>query len=358
MRVLGVNTGTSVDGVDIALIEWDRENFKKFKILAEYSFEFKAELKKRINLLINKQESSLEELSDLNFDFSFFIVDLVKKFLSDNPSLNIDLIGLHGQTVFHGNKSTFQLGEGCVVSKNLSIPVISDFRKADIALGGCGAPLMSFLDDKLLRSETENIATLNIGGISNVTIMEKNKATIAYDTGPGNILVDLLCQKLFQKNFDEDGKIASRGRIDKTYIETLYKKTDFFSLKPPKSTGREFFNKKFAEKLLDLGNKENIIASTTFLTIYSISQELKKFSINKLYVSGGGTQNKFLMKLLKESNPQVSFANLEDLGLNSRYKEAVLFSLLAFCNYSKIPNNIPSSTGALKATILGKLSYA
>jgi anhydro-N-acetylmuramic acid kinase len=358
MKVLGINTGTSVDGVDFALVQWDKTNLKNFKILAEKSFDFTADLRKRINSIINKQESSLEEISNLNFDYSYFILDLLKKISEENPALEFDLIGIHGQTIYHDQRSTLQIGEASVLSKNLQIPVISDFRKADLAIGGCGAPLMSFLDDKLLRSKTENIATLNIGGISNITIMEKDSETLAYDTGPGNILIDLLSQKLFQRDFDEGGKIASRGRVDKNFIENLYRRIPYFSMHPPKSTGRELFNYKFAEKLLDLGNKENIIASTTYLTAYSISQELKKFSIKKLYCSGGGTQNKFLMGLIKEANPKVLFANLEDSGLNSTYKEAVLFSLLAFTTFSGIPNNIPSSTGANKATILGKLSYA
>lgn len=357
MLVLGINTGTSVDAVDLALVEWrDPSNLQDFEIKVEDSFNFEPELRKEFEKIINKQNANLDEVSDLNFAFSKFLAELVTEFQIKH-SVHIDLIGVHGQTIFHGQKSTWQLCDGSIIANNSGIDTVSNFRSADMALGGCGAPLISFLDEKLVRKPGENIATLNIGGIANITIIEEGKATIAYDTGPGNTLIDNLCQKLFNKSFDKDGKIAFNGRINEKFIDSIIETTEYFKAPPPKSTGRELFNHKYADKFLDLGNTQNILASVSYLTVKTISQELRKFNIDKVYISGGGIKNKFLMENLFQDNPQLEFINHDETGIKSQYKEAILFSLLAFTSYNKIPNNVPSSTGAKKEVILGKMSY-
>lgn len=361
MLVLGINTGTSVDGVDLALVRWDLNNLKSFQIVKESSYKFDPNVKHDIDVIIALQKSTLEDISNLNFKYSQFIAALVKDFAdelrSEGSNEAIDLIGMHGQTIFHGVKSTLQLGNASVVATITGIPVVADFRSADMAVGGCGAPLTSYIDDQLIRSETESIATLNIGGIANVSIMELGKPTIAFDTGPGNTLIDSLTQKLFQKPYDRDGAIAYQGRVNEDFIEAMYFKTEYFRLPPPKSTGRELFDDKYADKFLDLGNKENIIATVSHFTVTTITRELKKYSsIAKVFVSGGGVNNKFIMEHLRLANPKLSFIDHANFGINSQYKEAMLFSLLAFTSYNGVPNNVPSSTGAKKQVVLGTLA--
>ena len=376
MKVLGVNTGTSVDAVDICLVEWNLVDLCRFKLIEAQSYPFDAEIKLGIEKLINAQHASLDEISDLNFAYSRFVAELINQFKDNlanksSPAIklnndlleeeaDIDLIGMHGQTIYHGENSTWQLGDGSLIANLTGIHTISDFRPADMAHGGAGAPLISYFDEKLIRAPhgDENIATLNIGGIANITVMLQDRPTIAYDTGPGNTLIDTLMQKLFQQPYDRDGLIAQTGKANEAFIDGLISRTDYFSKQPPKTTGRELFNEKFAERLLDLGNKENIISSASFLTAKSISNELQKYKLSKVYVSGGGRNNKYIMEALGASNPSIQFLSHDELNINDQYKEAMLFSLLAFTSFNRIPNNVPGSTGAAKATILGKLSYA
>lgn len=364
MLVLGINTGTSVDGVDMSLVEWQLPpqnstefRLNKFKIIKELSFQFDPKVKHDIEVLIGKQRGTLEEISNLNFLYSQFIAALVSEFKSEltREGLNqtIDLIGIHGQTIFHGEKSTWQLGNISVIAELTGVSTIGDFRSSDIAAGGCGAPLTSFLDNHVIRSEIESRATLNIGGIANISIMQPQKPTLAYDTGPGNTLIDVLVKKLFRKDFDEDGEIAFMGKVDENFIHKMIARTEYFSKDPPKSTGRELFDERYADKFLDLGNKENIISTATYFTAYTISMELQKYEVAKVYISGGGAKNKFIMEHLVKLNPCTQFLGHDEFGIDYQFKESLLFSLLAFTCYNKIPNNIPSSTGARRPVVLG-----
>jgi anhydro-N-acetylmuramic acid kinase len=326
MLVLGVNTGTSVDGVDFSLVDWDLNDLKNYSIVKEQSYQFDPQVKHDVEILIGKQRGILEDISNLNFLYSQFIAALVREFQKDLTG-KIELIGIHGQTIFHGAKSTFQLGNPSIVAELTGISTVADFRSADIAAGGCGAPLTSYLDHVLIRSETESRGTLNLGGIANISVMQVGKDIIAYDTGPANTLIDLLISK-----------------------------TAYFAQAAPKSTGRELFDEKYADKFLDLGNKDNILATVTYFTAKTISNELQKYNLKKVYISGGGMRNKSIMDNLKKLNPVLEFLSHREFNINCQYKEAILFSLLAFTCYHKIPNNLPSSTGARRATILGVLA--
>jgi anhydro-N-acetylmuramic acid kinase len=354
--VLGVNTGTSVDGVDLALVDWDINDLSKFEIIKESSYEFDPSVKKDIEVLIGLQRGTLEEISNLNYKFSQFVASLIIDFKNETDE-KIDLLGIHGQTIFHGPLSSFQLINASVVAKLTGITCVADFRSADIAVGGCGAPLTSFLDDKVIRINSETRATLNLGGIANISVLEPNKPTFAYDTGPANTLIDVLMKKLFKQDFDKDGRVAFEGKVDDRFVDNLIRRTDYFQLTPPKATGRELFDEKFADKFLDLGNKENIIATASYFTVKTIDNELKKYPIKTIFTSGGGTSNKFIMTKLKEANPSIHFSDHSSFGIKSQYKEAILFSLLAYTSINKIPNNIPSSTGAKKAVVLGVIAH-
>jgi len=353
--VLGVNTGTSVDGVDFALVDWDINDIKNFRIVKEVSYEFDPGVKHDVEVLIGKQRGSLEEISNLNYKFSQFLASLIVD-LQKDISERIELLGVHGQTIFHGPLSTFQLVKPSVIAKLTGIPCVADFRSGDLAAGGCGAPLTSFLDDQIIKDNSETRATLNLGGIANISVLETGKDTLAYDTGPANTLIDVLVKKLFQKDFDDKGEIAFSGKVDERFIDTLIKRTEYLHQEAPKSTGRELFDEKFADKFLDLGNKENIVATTSYFTVKTIHDELKKYPIKTLYVSGGGINNEFIMQHLKTLNPEIYFTDHSQFGIKSQYKEAILFSLLAYTCLHKIPNNIPSSTGAKRATVLGVIA--
>jgi len=360
MRTLGINTGTSVDSVDFCFVLWDSKDIKKYKVLKQKTYDFDPEIRKDILKLVNQQKGTLEEISDLNFRFSRFLAALVNDFqqeLLEAEEGNIDLIGIHGQTIFHGAKSTWQIGEASLIANLTGVTTVSDFRPADMAVGGQGAPLISYLDDSLLRDPEQSIATLNIGGIANLTILEKNKPTVAFDTGPGNVLIDILMNKLYQKSFDKDGEIAFEGNVDLDFVKKYIRENEYFSRAIPKTTGRELFGEKYAEKFFDLGKKENIIATASYYTVKTISEALQKFEIEKVYVSGGGVKNKFIMNNLRQLNPTIKFLSHEDLNINDQYKEAQLFSLLAYTSFNRKINNVPSSTGAKTATILGKISY-
>ena len=371
MRTLGVNTGTSVDSVDLCFVLWDLIDIKKYTVLKQKTYDFDPEIRKDILRIINQEKGTLEEISNLNFRFSRFLASLINKFRDElleetihslpsevrNEKDIIELIGIHGQTIFHGPESTWQIGDGSVIANLTGVMTVSDFRPADMAVGGQGAPLISYLDDALVRDKDHSVGTLNIGGIANLTVMEKDKAAIAFDTGPGNVLVDILMNKLFQRSFDKDGEIAFEGDVDMDFINKYIRENEYFSQKAPKTTGRELFGEKYAEKFFDLGKKENIIATASFYTVKTISDELQKLKIEKLYVSGGGVNNKFIMSNLKKLNPSIDFQSHKDLNIDDRYKEAQLFSLLAYTSFNRKINNIPSSTGAKAATILGKISY-
>lgn len=361
MLVLGINTGTSVDGVDMALVKWNNVcSLRDFKIIQSISYQFDPMVKHDIEIMIGLQKATLEDLSNLNYKYSQFIAALVDEFQKDlqrdDKDLKIDLLGVHGQTIFHGSKSTLQLGNASVIATLTGIPTVNDFRSADMAVGGCGAPLTSFFDDQIIRVPGETRGTLNIGGIANISVMQPERRTIAYDTGPGNTLIDHLMQKLFQKPFDDNGKMASKGKVNYDFIESQIKRTEYFSMPSPKATGRELFDEKYADKFLDLGNKENIIATATYFTAKTISMELAKFPLKKVFVSGGGTKNNFLMQNLRQLNPETEFVTHDNFGVKSQYKEAILFSMLAYTNYLGMFNNIPSATGAKKPVVLGVLA--
>ncbi len=345
----------------MTLVKWnDAENLKDFQIVQSISYQFDPSVKREIEILIGLQKASLEDLSNLNFKYSQFLAALVEEFQKDlqrdDANLKIELLGVHGQTVFHGSKSTLQLGNASVIANLTGIPVVNDFRSGDMAVGGCGAPLTSFFDDQIVRIKDETSATLNIGGIANISVMQPGKATLAYDTGPGNTLIDALMKKLFQKPLDENGAVAAIGKINHKFIDKLIKRTEYFNQGFPKATGRELFDEKYADKFLDLGNKENIISSVTYFTAKTISRELAKFPIKKIFISGGGTKNNFLMQNLRKLNPETEFVSHESYGIKSQYKEAILFSMLAFTNYLGIYNNIPSATGAKRSVLLGVLA--
>jgi anhydro-N-acetylmuramic acid kinase len=378
--VIGLMSGTSVDGIDSALVEITGNGINtKFKELFFSTYPYPKGLKELILKNSLKETSNVEDICRLNFLIGKLFAKAAIKLCKDyGISINqIDLIGSHGQTIHHlpeekklfGEKikSTLQIGDPSVISKLTGVVTVGDFRTGDMALGGQGAPLVPYFDFLTFRSKKVNRALLNIGGIANITLLKK-KATIddviAFDTGPGNILIDLLAKKYFNKKFDKDGKIASSGKLNESLLQKIMELDEYINKKPPKSTGRERYNEEFLNNALrkfqNLSPRD-IITTFTEYTAYAVFHNYQKFlkkicEISELLVSGGGSNNLFIMKSLqKYFGEKVKVVKVETDKMSVDSKEAVCFAIFANETISGNPINIPSVTGASSKTILGKI---
>jgi anhydro-N-acetylmuramic acid kinase len=355
MRVAGLISGTSLDGIDVAITELDEQGIK---LLTHDTVAYAPAVRDAI-LAVSNANTHTADIAKLNF----LVGELFAQALIDVsggagiPLESIELIGSHGQTIFHagdaveyfGHKvaSTLQIGEGAVIACRTGIPTIADFRTADMAAGGKGAPLAPFLDYKLFRSDTTGRAALNIGGIANITVIPAGATpdqVIAFDTGPGNMVMDQLAPP-----FDADGAQARAGRVNESLLAELLR-DPYYSAAPPKTAGREQYGVSFLENEIDLTTAAELTART-------IAMGIGRFSgIEEVIVSGGGAHNSYLMERLRAALPYKRVAASAEYGVDMDAKEAVLFAALAFESYHHRPGNIPSATGAREAVVLGKLS--
>ena len=285
-------------------------------------------------------------------------------------------MGCHGQTIYHHPQvevmdginvsSTFQIGEGSVIAKKTGIVTINDFRVGDMALGGLGAPLVPYPEFLLYRSHEKNIALQNIGGIGNVTILPAGCSLLdvyAFDTGPGNMVMDGVIHYLTDgaQSYDVNGEIAGKGHVDEAFLSSLLE-DPYFKLVPPKTTGREYFGKAYIEAYIEAGrlrglSDEDLVCNATALTAKSISLSYKWFvthPIDQVIIGGGGSYNETLIKMLN-SELIAKVITHEEYGLNSDAKEAIAIAILANETIHGHPSNVPSVTGALQPTILGKI---
>lgn len=376
-NIIGIMTGTSVDSIDIVLAKFLGSRSKNFlfSLVCHDNYAIPENIKNLIELAISN-EARTREIAKLNFELSYLFAKIVKDFLLKNkyPIEKIDAIGVHGQTVWHEPHPTdstkvgftLQLLSIGAMAEILKIPVVGDFRSKDIALGGEGAPLVPIFDYEFLASREEDVIALNIGGIANITYLPKNaKLTqiLAFDTGPGNVLIDGAMRLLFNKNFDEGGKIASKGRLNNQLFKKL-KAIPYVRQKPPKSTGRELFNAKLLNEIFGLATKkectkEDIITTLTHYTAWSIAENIKKFanSVSKVIVSGGGAKNTFLIELLKSYLPDSNVILSNEIGIPIEAKEALAFAFLAYLRMGGLPSNIPNVTGAKSRTSLGIVAW-
>ncbi len=378
--VIGLMSGTSLDGVDAVLLEIKNSGTEtKLTQLGFISFPFPKGLKQKALENSSVNRGNVTDICKLNFLIPLIYVDAIKLLCKKTkiPLSKIDLIGSHGQTIHHlpskenyfGYKfgSTLQIADPMVIAKLTGIVTIGDFRTGDVALGGEGAPLVPYFDYLLFHSNKKNRALLNIGGISNITVLNKKfgaSKVLAFDTGPGNMMIDILAKKFFNKEYDENGFIASSGKVDEKLFSALKKKDNFIEKKIPKSTGREYYGKEFLSPLFNKFknvSRKDWLKSITEFTAYSVYRNYEKFvkdetEIEELFVSGGGSHNKFLMKSLqKYFGKNVEVKNMENLGISPDAKEAICFAVLANETLSGNPSNIPRVTGASRATILGKI---
>jgi anhydro-N-acetylmuramic acid kinase len=379
-NVIGLMSGTSIDGVDAVLTKIIGNGVDtKIKQLGFITYPFPKEMKKLILRNAELNGGNVTDICKLNFLIARVYVDAIKKLCQENklPLRKIDLIGSHGQTIRHlprkenlfgyDTNSTLQIGDPSVIAKLTGILTIGDFRVGDVALGGEGAPLVPYFDYIIFHSNKKNRALLNIGGISNITVLDKKwkvDDVIAFDTGPGNMLIDYLTKKFFDKDYDKDGRIAGRGKFNSELFNYLKQNDSFIERKPPKSTGREYYGKEFFSSLIKKFKKippEDIITTVTRFTAYGIYRNYEKFIkiktvLDELFISGGGAKNLQLVEDLKNYfEKSVKVKNIESLGMSSDAKEAICFAVLANETISGNETNIPRVTGASRKTILGKI---
>lgn len=386
LLVIGLMSGTSLDGVDAALVRispssqlgYDINDKLRVKTetLSTIVYPYDTALRSQLNTIIEEQNISIPELCQLNFKLGELYAEAaIEVSRSFGISISqVDLIGSHGQTIYHIPRndaenhnliqSTLQIGEASIIAQRTGITTISDFRPRDIAAGGEGAPLISFSDVNLLSSNRETRLVQNIGGLGNVTVLPHNAPPYAFDTGPGNTLIDHISRDYYDKDFDEDGAIAATGTIYEDWVDNVINDEPYFSLLPPKSTGRELFNQKYIFNILNkfpLEKPEDIMANFTALTAKTIAKAYKDFVLHChlpacIILGGGGARNIFMVELLDSYlDRMIPIKSHEDFGIPDKFKEAIGFALLAYASYLAIPNNVPSCTGASENVILGKI---
>jgi anhydro-N-acetylmuramic acid kinase len=385
MLVLGMMSGTSADGIDVALarVSGAPPNLNA-KLLGHTSVKFPPALRKEILRVGEQYPITAGALSQLNFRLGELFADAAlaacRKFRI--PQNKIALIGSHGQTIFHQGKpvsflgrptaSTLQIGEASIIAARTGITTIGDFRPSDIALGGQGAPLVPYADYLLYRHPKLGRVSLNLGGIANITVLPpaaKSEQVFAFDTGPANMLIDGLVSYFTRgrQRFDKNARLASQGRSIPALLDELLS-DPYLKLAPPKSTGREYFGHAYLKKLLTLGrrhhaNPNDLIRAATIFTALSVVDALNRFvvpktKIHQLIVSGGGAHNPLILAQLSAALPGVEVLSSSRLGVPEDAKEAFAFALLAYETFHQRPANVPSATGARGPAILGKISYA
>jgi anhydro-N-acetylmuramic acid kinase len=370
MNVLGMMSGTSLDGIDAVLVRLEYTDGLQWEVLARESISYIDTLRERLYLAIKPESSNVVLLTQLHTEVGQAYAALARTIQQKEK---IDLIALSGQTVYHiprlgdsqqwHTKSTLQLGEASFVVEACNVPVLSDFRQADMAAGGQGAPLVPFGDLQLYQQPGVARAIHNLGGISNLTYLPadgNSNHVFAFDTGPANCLIDEAVQRYFQQPFDKDGQIATTGRVDREVLESLMRHP-YLELPPPKTTGREVFTLHEIEESYELSSLRghDLVATLTAFTAHSVAKAYKDFVIpkglNEILVAGGGALNPVLMQHLRELLP-LNVKTFEEVGWHSKDREALAFAVMGYFGFHGLPNIVPAATGAKRAVCAGKLS--
>ncbi len=353
---IGIMSGTSLDGVDVALCE---VNDHKCHLLATHFMAFEDSLKNQILKLI-AEETTLKEVGEVDHRLALFFAKAVNELLEKNAidPVEVEAIGLHGQTLWHeplgAHPFSMQLGNASVVAVETGIAVVSDFRSKDVAMGGQGAPLAPAFH-AFLFSHLEGVGVVNIGGMANISLFEPK--LLGYDTGCGNVLMDVWVKEHLGVAYDKDGEWAKSGKVHKKLLHNMLN-DPYFLLNFPKSTGREYFNKKFLRKYLEpLGKicSKDVQATLLALTVKSIANEIKKFKVKELLVCGGGARNIFLMEQLQETLHGVEVNSTQKYKVDADNMEAMIFAWLAYKRVHHERVDLKSVTGARDNTILGAI---
>ena len=377
MLAVGLMSGTSLDGVDTVLCEISgQDESTKVKQLYFKTYDIPESLRTKIRKCCSRELIPVDLICSLNFELGYLFADAVKSLCKDaNVKLeDLSFIASHGQTIFHIPKayddyvpSTLQIGEAAIIANECKTKVISNFRVMDMAVGGEGAPLVPYSETLLYSEENQAVALQNIGGIGNVTVLPKKgdtKKVIAFDTGPGNMMIDEAVRTFYGKKYDTDGYYARQGNLIPSLAAEL-KEHPYFNLEIPKTTGREMFGEHFTKSILEKYHScepNDLIHTFTWFTAYSIAYHYKKYLISeyglkKCIIGGGGAYNSYLLELIRNEIPEVTAMTQEEHGFSSEAKEALAFVILGNQTYHRSPSNVPSATGAKKSVILGQITY-
>ena len=390
MVVAGVMSGTSADGVDVAVCRigsgTGRGDSPHLKLIGHLETRYPKAVRAAVLRVMEGEPLPAAEMSRLNWRLGAIYADCVER-AAAKLEVRVELVGCHGQTVHHEAaarlylgkrvRSTWQMGEAAVVAERMRCPVVSDFRPADLAAGGQGAPLVPMLDRCMFRSAKVSRVLQNLGGIGNLTALPAEcgvDGPLAFDTGPGNMVIDRCTELLFGRPLDKNGAVARRGRVLNDVVARLMREK-YFSALPPKSCGREEFGAAFATRLIAMcreagGADADCVATATALTAKSVLDAYRRFvrvylvtaaplAKVEFCVAGGGAKNRMLMAMLREGFAElgVRVRLTEELGVPAQAKEGVAFALLAWLTWNGRPGNVPSATGAHHPAILGKVSY-
>jgi anhydro-N-acetylmuramic acid kinase len=370
----GIMSGTSLDGIDAVVVELNGGPIRTLGfVTAPYPQEVRAAL-----LGVSNCETHTREIARLNFLLPELYAAAFQQACRKAKVVagDVAVIGCHGQTIYHegtaaaylGRKvaSTLQIGDGSVLAARTGVTVVCDFRPADMAAGGKGAPLVPYVDYLLFHDRKEGRVALNIGGIANITWIPAGagpEKVVAFDTGPGNMVIDQLMAHYSggKESFDRDGAMAARGLVHPDVVAALLG-DPYFSERPPKTAGREQYGKEFVERLLALGlPPEDTVATATYFTAAAVADGIARFAGGEenppaqVIVSGGGVHNKTLLRFLRAELPESEVLRSEVVGIDADAKEAIAFAVLAHETLKRRPSNLPSATGAKRPAILGKL---
>ena len=376
--IIGLISGTSADGVSAVATEITGSGTStRIRILHSMTNPYPPELRRAVFGLFSPETSTVEKICVMNFVLGEFFAESALKLMSyaGLEPREVDLIGSHGQTVQHlpswreiaGYKvrSTLQVGEPAIIAERTGVPTVADFRKADVAAGGEGAPLTPYLDYIMHRHPTRSRILQNIGGIANLTYLPaaaKVEDVVAFDTGPGNMVIDAVVRHYTDEAFDEDGGTAAKGCVNAELLEELLA-NPYFARRPPKTTGREEFGEPYASRVIREAERrgigfEDLMATVTALTVESIARAYEGLlqsggHVDEVYISGGGARNRYMMECLASRLKPVPVGESNLLSIPAESKEAVLMAVLANEHVMGNPANIPGATGARKAVVLG-----
>jgi anhydro-N-acetylmuramic acid kinase len=393
MVVAGVMSGTSADGVDVAICRISPPvkvgGTPRIKLIGHLGMAYPKTVRAAVLCAMDADAISVAELARLNWRLGEVYAEAVAK-AQEKFGVKAKLVGCHGQTVYHQGASekylgramraTWQMGEAAVIAEKLRVTVVSDLRPGDLAAGGQGAPLVPMLDYCMFRSAKVSRVLLNLGGIGNLTAIPAEAGVdglMAFDTGPANMVIDACMRRLYEREFDRGGAVARTGTVLRDVVEKILQEP-YFSALPPKSCGREQFGEVFVSRFIAMcregggveGRDEGVIATATALTAASVVHAYRRFvgwhvgqaaplSRVEFVVAGGGTKNALLMKMLTDGlgGMGVKVRLMDELGIPAQAKEAVAFALLAWLRWNGLPGNIPAATGAVRSVVLGKVTH-
>jgi anhydro-N-acetylmuramic acid kinase len=375
VRVAGIMSGTSLDGIDVAIVDVMGRSIRP---VAFHATPYQQRVRKAI-LGVSNTSTTTGDIARLHVLLGHLYAGAVQETCKRHrvPLRSVELVGCHGQTIYHQGEAapllgrpiaaTLQIGEAGVIAEHLGVPVVSDFRPRDMAAGGKGAPLVPYVDYLLFGHPKRGRVALNIGGIANITAIPPKaqpNQVIAFDTGPGNMVIDALVAQFTRgrQHLDREGRIARRSRIDRALLESLLA-DPYYRRRPPKTAGREQYGVEFVARLKQTGLPVcDLIATATTLTASAIATGVERFvkpimRVDDLIASGGGVWNRTLMAYLQAFLPGIGIWRTDNFGINADAKEAVAFAMLAYQTFHRRPSNLPSATGARYPVVLGKVTY-